>query len=127
PLARFFATWYPNALKVSVYFTLIFGLSGVIIEELRGRLASTTLALRTMERDEADARRLAAEAQLASLEARVDPHFLFNTLNSVAALVRDKPADAERVIEQLSALMRSSLDRKQSFVRIDEELALVRS
>ena len=110
-LARFFATWYPNALKVSVYFTLIFGLSGTIIEELRGRLASTTVALRTKERDEADARRLAAEAQLASLESRVDPHFLFNTLNSIAALVRDNPAAAERVIEQLASLMRSSLDR----------------
>jgi sensor histidine kinase YesM len=127
PLARFFATWYPNALKVSVYFTLIFGLSGVLIEELRGRLASTTLALRTKERDEADARRLAAEAQLASLEARVDPHFLFNTLNSIAALVRENPAAAERVIEQLAALMRSSLARGASLVTLDEELSTVRS
>ena len=122
-----FWSWFPNALKISLYFTLIFGVSGTMVGELRGRLARTTVALRTKERDEAEARRLAAEAQLASLEARVDPHFLFNTLNSIAALVRDRPAEAERVIEQLSALMRSSLDRKQSLVRVDEELALVRS
>jgi two-component sensor histidine kinase len=122
-----FWNWYPGALKVSLYFTVIFGIAGAMIGELRGRLDRTTVALRTKERDEAEARRLAAEAQLASLEARVDPHFLFNTLNSIAALVRDRPADAERVIEQLSALMRSSLDRKQSLVRVDEELALVRS
>jgi LytS/YehU family sensor histidine kinase len=99
-----------------------------MVERLRGRLALTTVALRTKERDEAEARRLAAEARLASLEARVDPHFLFNTLNSIAALVRDRPADAERVIEQLSSLMRSSLDRRgSSLVTLDDEMALVRS
>jgi sensor histidine kinase YesM len=127
PASRFFGSWYPNTLKVSVYFTLIFGLSGAIIEELRTRLASTTVALRTKERDEAEARRLAAEARLASLESRVDPHFLFNTLNSIAALVRDRPGEAERVIEQLSSLMRSSLDRAQPLVTVHEELELVRS
>ena len=127
PANRFFAEWYPDSWRTSVYFTLVFGLAATVIGELRFRLTSTTVALRTKERDEADARRVAAEAQLASLEARVDPHFLFNTLNSIAALVRDRPADAERVIEQLSALMRSSLDQKQPLVALDEELRLVRS
>jgi LytS/YehU family sensor histidine kinase len=127
PSSRFMREWYPNTLKVSIYFTLAFGLAGAAVGEARSRLASTTVALRTKERDEAEARRLAAEAQLASLEARVDPHFLFNTLNSIAALVREHPADAERVIEQLSALMRSSLDRRASLVPLDEELRMVRS
>ncbi len=122
-----FWSWYLNSLKVSVYFTLVFGLTGTAVQELRGRLASTTVALRTKERDEAEARRLAAEAQLASLESRVDPHFLFNTLNSIAALVRENPTAAERVIEQLASLMRSSLDRRSSLVTLDEELAVVRS
>lgn len=127
PLNRFFAEWYPNSLRMSVYFTVIFGIAGTVIEQLRSRLSDTRLALRTKERDEAEARRLVAEAQLASLESRVDPHFLFNTLNSIAALVRDKPADAERVVEQLSALMRSSLDRQAPLVTLQEELAVVRA
>ena len=128
PRDRFFASWYPNALKISIYFTLLFGLTGTVIQELRGRLARTTVALRTKERDEADARRLVAEAQLASLEARVDPHFLFNTLNSIAALIRENPPAAERVVVQLASLMRSSLDRRGlALVALDEELALVRS
>jgi len=123
-----FAAWYSNAWKISLYFTMVFGFSGAVIQELRARLATTTVALRTKERDEAEARRMAAEAQLASLEARVDPHFLFNTLNSIAALVRENPAAAEHTIEQLASLMRSSLDRRaSSLVRIDEELATVRS
>jgi sensor histidine kinase YesM len=127
PASGFMQVWYPSALKVSVYFTLIFGLGAAALAEARGRLATTTVALRTKERDEAEARRLAAEAQLASLESRVDPHFLFNTLNSIAALVRENPAAAERVIEQLAALMRSSLDRRAVLVTVEDELALVRS
>jgi len=122
-----FMSWYPSAMKISIYFTLVFGMAGTAVQEARTRLAATTLALRTKERDEAEARRLVAEAQLASLESRVDPHFLFNTLNSIAALVRDRPAEAERVIEQLSSLMRSSLDRRASLVPIDEELEIVRA
>jgi len=122
-----FRSWYGDVAKVAVYFTVIFGLSATAVHELRARLATTTVALRTKERDEAEARRLAAEARLASLEARVDPHFLFNTLNSIAALVRDNPVAAERVVEQLASLMRSSLDRGSSLVTLDQELALVRS
>jgi sensor histidine kinase YesM len=122
-----FWSWYPNSLRVSIYFTLIFGITGTAVQELRSRLASTTLALRTKERDAADARRVAAEAQLASLEARVDPHFLFNTLNSIAALIRENPPAAERVVVQLASLMRSSLDRGLALVPLDEELAIVRS
>ncbi len=120
-------SWYLEAAKVAVYFTVIFGLSATIVHELRARLATTTVALRTKERDEAEARRLVAEAQLASLESRVDPHFFFNTLNTIAALVRDKPAEAERVIEQLASLMRSSLDRRATLVPLGDELALVKS
>jgi signal transduction histidine kinase len=126
PPARALAAW-SDPLRYSVYFTLLFGVSGTMISELRSQLDQTSLALRTKERDEAEARRLAIEAQLASLEARVQPHFFFNTLNSIAALVRDDPAAAERVIEQLGSLMRSSLDAGASpLVPLDQELALVR-
>jgi LytS/YehU family sensor histidine kinase len=83
-------------------------------------------ALRTKERDEADARRLATEAQLASLESRVQPHFLFNTLNSISALIHEDPAGAERMTGQLAALMRSSLDQ-QPLVTIEDELRTVRN
>ena len=94
---------------------------------MRARLNEAALALRTKERDEAEAQRLAAEAQLASLEARVDPHFLFNTLNSMSELVHDNPAAAERVVGQLASLMRSSLDRGGSpLVPLEQELGVVR-
>ena len=89
---------------------------------------AATLALRTKERDEAEARRLAAEAQLASIESRVQPHFLFNTLNSIAALTHDDPAGAERMTGQLASLLRSSLDSTATpLVTLEQELRVVRA
>src|SRR4029079_14665230 len=79
--------WFAQSLRTSIVMTLVFGMSISAVEALRARLDHAEAALRTKERDEADARRLAAEAQLASLESRVNPHFLFNTLNSIATLV----------------------------------------
>jgi len=119
--------WFVGGLKITIIVTLLFGIFGTAVETLVARLNETTVALRTKERDEADARRLAAEAQLASLESRVNPHFLFNTLNSIAALVHDNPAAAERMTAQLAALMRSSLDHQSPLVTLDEELRVART
>jgi two-component system, LytTR family, sensor histidine kinase AlgZ len=128
PTAELVAMWFVGSLKVSIIVTLIFGVFATLMESLRARLDEATLALRTKERDEADARRLAAEAQLASLESRVNPHFLFNTLNSIAALVHDDPAAAERVTGALASLMRSSLEAGSTpLVPLDEELRIVRA
>ena len=51
-----------------------------------------------------------AQARLSSLESRIRPHFLFNTLNSIMALIPEDPKAAERVTERLAALLRYSLD-----------------
>jgi hypothetical protein len=64
-----------------------------------------------------------AQARLSSLESRLRPHFLFNTLNSIMALIPENPAAAERVTEQLATLLRYSLDATdQSTVRLEQEL-----
>jgi two-component system sensor histidine kinase AlgZ len=58
--------------------------------------------------------RLPAEttARLAELQARIRPHFLFNSLNSAIALVREDPAKAETLLEDLSELFRHALVAK---------------
>lgn len=67
-----------------------------------------------------------SEARLAALEGRLRPHFLFNTLNAIAALLRDDPASAERMIGQLSDLLRASLKADPlKEVTLAEELQLV--
>jgi two-component system, LytTR family, sensor kinase len=67
-------------------------------------------------------------ARLAALQAQVNPHFLFNSLNTIAVLVRDGDrATATRVIEQLSEVLRSTLSRTPANeVSLEDELRLVR-
>ena len=69
-----------------------------------------------------------SSARFAALQAQVNPHFLFNTLNTIAVLVRDgETSDATRIIERLSDVLRRTLSRHQSNeVRLEEELELVR-
>ena len=122
-----FWRWFAGSLRISLVATLTIGIAVTAYELMRVRLDEATLALRTKERDEAEARRLASEAQLASLESRVQPHFLFNTLNSIAALIPRDPEGAERMTGQLASLMRSSLDSGGSpLVPLDQELKVVR-
>ena len=65
--------------------------------------------LRTRETDAARLRADLAEARLGAIESKLQPHFLFNALNSIAALVQKDPSAAEAMIEQLSDLLRASL------------------
>lgn len=65
-------------------------------------------------------------AQLRALEARTQPHFLFNTLNTIASLIRDDPDLAERTVEQTAELLRYVVEApKRSLVMVAEELRLV--
>jgi signal transduction histidine kinase len=67
-----------------------------------------------------------AEARLAALASQLNPHFLFNALNSIAELVHRDPDAADRMIVGLAALLRSSLDKAAvAEVPLTEELALV--
>lgn len=60
------------------------------------------------------------------LQARIRPHFLFNTLNTITALVRSRPNLAETALEDLADLFRASLERPGRFVTLADELALCR-
>ena len=69
-----------------------------------------------------------SSARLASLRAQLNPHFLFNSLNTIAVLTREgNTTAATRVVEQLSEVLRETLDRSQANeVSLEEELHLVR-
>ncbi len=115
-------------LRQALGLSLIFGISVHLYESLREQLAATSLQLRTKQRDEERARKLALAAQLASLESRVRPHFLFNTLNSISALVREQPEQAEQMVERLSSLLRFSLDADHHrTVPLRDEVKLARA
>jgi two-component system sensor histidine kinase AlgZ len=115
-----------GTLKLAAFLTVVAGLSVGLYESMRDRLEETTLQLRTKELERERALKLATEAQLASLESRIHPHFLFNTLNSISSLIPEDPARAERLVEQMAALLRFSLDANQSgLVPVSSELKIV--
>jgi len=67
-------------------------------------------------------KRLLLEARLDALQRQINPHFLFNTLNSIAALVRSKPELARTMINKLSNILRALLKDHDAYVPLREEL-----
>ena len=66
-----------------------------------------------------------AEARLQALQARIRPHFLFNSLNAVLSLIRRDPKRAERSLEDLADLFRTLMADQRQFVRLADEIALL--
>jgi two-component system, LytTR family, sensor histidine kinase AlgZ len=66
------------------------------------------------------------EARVEALQARIRPHFLFNTMNSIASLIGSDPAAAESAVEDLATLFRASLAQRSAEVTIADEVALCR-
>ena len=111
-----------------IFTTLPFGV--VVYLSITGIAHAIRYFLEAKER-EIQMSRLAGqltEARLSALQARLNPHFLFNSLNTIAVLTRDgQTTAATRVVEQLSEVLRSTLGHAQaSEVPLDDELDLVR-
>lgn len=70
--------------------------------------------------------RAALESRLSALSAQVNPHFLFNTLNTLAELVHEDEDAAEDLVTDLSAIMRAALRSATGRVPLTEELAVIR-
>lgn len=68
--------------------------------------------------------RAEAESRVQSLQARIRPHFLFNSLNSISELVATQPQQAEQAIEGLSLLFRASLEGDNRFHSLESEINL---
>lgn len=73
-------------------------------------------AARRERRHRASLERLAEQARIVALRAQVNPHFFFNALNTIAALIPTRPADAERAVELLAESLRPVLMRDQPMV-----------
>ena len=66
-----------------------------------------------------------ARARLQALQARIRPHFLFNTLNTIASLIRGRPDQAEQAVLDLADLLRFALTQRET-ITLSEELELTR-
>jgi two-component system sensor histidine kinase AlgZ len=70
---------------------------------------------------------LGARARIDALQARIRPHFLFNSMNTIAALTRSNPARAEAAVEDLADLFRASLGDARTQITLHEELEVART
>ena len=119
-MPKYFWRNFDEGARISVVVTLVVGFLFVLKGYYERRLAQAEL-----ERERA--LKLAAEAKLQSLESLVHPHFLFNALNSISSLIHEDPVQAEKMVDQVSALLRYSLDSSQGgLVPLEMELKIVR-
>jgi two-component system sensor histidine kinase AlgZ len=65
---------------------------------------------------------LQARARVHALQARIRPHFLFNSMNTIAALTRSNPARAEEAVQDLADLFRANLNEKRNQIALAEEI-----
>jgi LytS/YehU family sensor histidine kinase len=119
---------YFRTLRVALPLAIVFGLGALVHGSLRGQVQVMEEKLREEEVAAERARKLAVEARLGSLESRIHPHFLFNTLNSISSLIAVNPARAEQILGRLAVLLRASLDTSnQPLIPLQQELAMVES
>jgi LytS/YehU family sensor histidine kinase len=116
---RSFWGGYWVTLKFSGFISVTFGMTVMVYEYYRGKFDWAEV-----ERERA--LKLASEARLASLASRIHPHFLFNTLNTISALIHEDPQKADEQLQRLSKLLRFSLDAPETnLVALDRELQVV--
>lgn len=104
-------------------------LSLVIIIPLFSRQAKQyelQLEIQQKELEIQQAEQLIAKAELETLQAKINPHFLYNSLNSIAGLIHDEPDKAERMVLSLSDLFRYSLNtQSKANTTVKEEIKMV--
>jgi two-component system, LytTR family, sensor histidine kinase AlgZ len=116
-----------HSFKIALPISFVVLAFSLLYETSKTRLEAAAVQLKVKELERQRALTLATQAKLSSLESRIHPHFLFNALNSVASLIHDDPNHAERMLNQLAALLRFSLDSTTArLVPLDQELKIVR-
>ena len=114
----------PGFLGTVIRIGLVVSVAVSVVLVLAHRLLGEAHA-RRLEAEEA--RRREVEARLEALRARINPHFLFNALNTIAGLVHEDPDAAERAVEELAALLRYTLEASRAErLALGDELAVVR-
>jgi signal transduction histidine kinase len=118
----------PRILASMLLFSLLLSALWYTIMANRARVAELEAE---RARDQARAlalERAALDAQLRSLQAQIEPHFLFNTLANVASLIDAAPDKARAMLERLIELLRASLaSSRATRTRLEDELRLVRA
>ncbi|MBI4733820.1 MAG: histidine kinase, partial [Rubrobacteridae bacterium] len=90
----------------------------IAVAEGLGLLLSTQIELSELDRQ----RELAVHAELRALQAQINPHFLFNTLNTITSFIRTDPQKARKLLVQFSDFFRKTLEWRDGFITLAQEL-----
>jgi len=108
------------------FYTMIFGLPVFLYMVVRELWKNALERVREKELTQERLEKELLAARLQALQAQTNPHFLFNALNSIAALIASDPAQAEATVERLAALFRYVTERHDGrWVRIEEEMSII--
>jgi two-component system LytT family sensor kinase len=103
------------------------GVQMAIAPVLQGFGTALILAVVALARDRDEQTQAAASAEVRALQSRMSPHFLFNALNTLAALSRVAPSEVPRAVGRLRHFLRASFDQhEQALAPLEEELTIVR-
>ncbi len=106
-------------MPIRFYFALLITLCVALVSELFYTLEEQ----KDSERRKTDAEKLSREAELYKLRQQLQPHFLFNSLNSISALITVQPAQARKMIQQLSDFLRGTLKKEEhQWISLEDEL-----
>ena len=116
---EFTVTTFNESLPIRLAIAIL--VSGCVI--LISVLGYTLEDQKEQERRKNESERIVRDAELYKLRQQLQPHFLFNSLNSISALVISQPSEARRMIQQLSDYLRSTLKKEEHmWVMLSEEL-----
>ena len=119
--------WFNNSLNLQLIPTQderhVFVLSVVLITSVVSAAMLRYFYIRQLWQQELLSQ---TEARVQALQARIRPHFLFNSLNSIASLIVQNPVAAEAATEDLADLFRGALRQADQSIPLEEELDLVR-
>jgi two-component system LytT family sensor kinase len=114
---------YLTFLDLSMSVRFMFSLLMILFITLLNWLLNNMLEQKEQENRRNEAEQLVKDAELVKLRQQLQPHFLFNSLNSISALAGSKPDEARKMIQQLSDFLRGTLKKDEDkTVSIKEEL-----
>jgi two-component system LytT family sensor kinase len=117
------ATDYSSFISHSMTIRMAFGFLVIGCMALVSVLWYTLQDQQEIEKRKGEAERLSREAELYKLRQQLQPHFLFNSLNSINALISSRPQQARTMIQQLSDFLRGTLKKEEhQWTSLDEEL-----
>jgi LytS/YehU family sensor histidine kinase len=110
---------------VSLIASVLYGLAFFTIEDLRHSRHQVLSRLVVSHGREMELHAAKQESELVALQARINPHFVFNTLNAITALIHEDPAKAEETILRLARLMRHMLEMgERTMVSLETEVGV---